>query len=197
MLFVVDASDVARLDEAREVLQSLLQHQELTGIPLLVFANKNDLLNASEASEVTPEKPFAFAGLTGASPADECGTFADCRRPQLARDTRSHLAHPELFCQNWRRAGRGIELAGGQSLASHAAIVANRLSRLALSVPLCHAGKHVDCRRGMRRGRPGLQGQLVAAWQGQLAATTVLAPATLVRLFTGLDTPPAPRDNRR
>ena len=158
------------MEETGEELNQLLEEDTLAGVALLVFANKNDLLNASEASEVTPEKPFAFAGLTGASPADECGTFADCRRPQLARDTRSHLAHPELFCQNWRRAGRGIELAGGQSLASHAAIVANRLSRLALSVPLCHAGKHIEpgeqAHKGSwRKHRSGRQLTLPCSYQ--------------------------------
>ena len=75
LLFVVDASDVARLEEAREVLQSLLQHQELTGIPLLVFANKQDAAGALSPHEV--QARFGLEQADGSSqPQTVLGTSA-------------------------------------------------------------------------------------------------------------------------
>ena len=53
LIYVVDASDPDRFEESRAVLQQLLSHPDLTGIPLLVFANKQDLPNAMGAAEVT------------------------------------------------------------------------------------------------------------------------------------------------
>lgn len=52
LLFVVDAADRERIDEARETLQQLLDNPELAGIPLLVFANKQDAAGALSAHEV-------------------------------------------------------------------------------------------------------------------------------------------------
>jgi signal recognition particle receptor subunit beta len=40
------------LEEASLELDNLLQEERLNGIPLLVFANKQDLLNAKKAAEV-------------------------------------------------------------------------------------------------------------------------------------------------
>ncbi|CAF4494776.1 unnamed protein product, partial [Rotaria magnacalcarata] len=34
-------------------LSELLQEEKLSGVPLLIFANKQDLLNAAKASEIT------------------------------------------------------------------------------------------------------------------------------------------------
>ncbi|KAJ9600142.1 hypothetical protein L9F63_009552, partial [Diploptera punctata] len=42
IIFVVDASDVSRLDEGREVLENLLTHEKLSGKPMLLLANKQD-----------------------------------------------------------------------------------------------------------------------------------------------------------
>ena len=44
-----------RTDEAAEELESLLQEELLAGIPLLIFANKQDLLNAMSAGELMKE----------------------------------------------------------------------------------------------------------------------------------------------
>lgn len=51
-IYVIDSSDRRRLEESGEELLSLLEEEKLAGIPLLVFANKQDLLNALPASEV-------------------------------------------------------------------------------------------------------------------------------------------------
>ena len=51
-VYVVDSSDRKRLDETGVELNSLLEEDSLAGVALLVFANKNDLLTAAEASEV-------------------------------------------------------------------------------------------------------------------------------------------------
>ena len=52
LVYVVDSSDRKRMDETGEELNQLLEEDTLAGVALLVFSNKNDLLNACEASEV-------------------------------------------------------------------------------------------------------------------------------------------------
>lgn len=48
LLFVVDASDASRFGEARQALQRLLEDPVVSGMPLLVLANKVDLLPPAE-----------------------------------------------------------------------------------------------------------------------------------------------------
>ena len=52
MVFVVDSSDEERLNECVEELTSLLGEEGLNGVPLLVYANKQDLQFALEAEEI-------------------------------------------------------------------------------------------------------------------------------------------------
>ena len=52
LIYVVDASDPDRFEESRAVLQQLLSHPDLTGIPLLVFANKQDAPGAVSPQEI-------------------------------------------------------------------------------------------------------------------------------------------------
>jgi GTPase SAR1 family protein len=52
MVFVVDSSDEERLTECVEELKSLLAEEALCKVPLLVYANKQDLQFALEAEEV-------------------------------------------------------------------------------------------------------------------------------------------------
>jgi signal recognition particle receptor subunit beta len=49
---VVDSSDEVRLKECSDELQNLLSEDNLAKVPLLVFANKQDLQFALEAEEV-------------------------------------------------------------------------------------------------------------------------------------------------
>lgn len=52
VVFVVDAHDGARLEEAAEQLQAALADERLAGKPLLVLANKHDLEGAADAEQV-------------------------------------------------------------------------------------------------------------------------------------------------
>jgi len=53
LIFVVDTNDQERLTEARNELNRMLSEDELRDAVLLVFANKQDLPNALQASVVT------------------------------------------------------------------------------------------------------------------------------------------------
>lgn len=53
LVFVIDSSDRRRLEESGSELNELLQDDRLAGIPLLVFANKQDLLQAKPAAEIS------------------------------------------------------------------------------------------------------------------------------------------------
>ncbi|CAH0474244.1 unnamed protein product [Peronospora belbahrii] len=52
VIFVVDASDIERLDEAKEALHLIFESDELVNTKLLVYANKQDQPNALSAHEV-------------------------------------------------------------------------------------------------------------------------------------------------
>lgn len=52
MVFVVDSSDEERLKECVEELNSLIAEEALQKVPLLVYANKQDLQLALEAGEI-------------------------------------------------------------------------------------------------------------------------------------------------
>jgi len=52
IIFVVDASDIERMEEAKQEIQHLFRQEELSHIPMLVFANKQDLPNALSAEEL-------------------------------------------------------------------------------------------------------------------------------------------------
>uniref|UniRef100_A0A6B2G8S7 ADP-ribosylation factor 2 (Trinotate prediction) n=1 Tax=Myxobolus squamalis TaxID=59785 RepID=A0A6B2G8S7_MYXSQ len=52
-IFVVDSSDRDRINEAKDELSRVLKDPLLAGVPLLVYANKQDLPNALSASEVS------------------------------------------------------------------------------------------------------------------------------------------------
>ena len=53
IIFVVDSSDIDRIDKAREELQKMLDEKELKGVALLVFAHKKDmeLMSLKEISQ--------------------------------------------------------------------------------------------------------------------------------------------------
>jgi len=52
MMFVVDSADVERIEEARVELARVTRTREAAGVPLLVVANKQDLLLARSAVDV-------------------------------------------------------------------------------------------------------------------------------------------------
>lgn len=52
LIYVVDCSDRKRVPETSEELMDLLNDEKLTDVPLLVFANKQDLSNVLPAAEI-------------------------------------------------------------------------------------------------------------------------------------------------
>merc|ERR1711933_282025 len=52
LVYVIDSSDKRRLEESGSELKELLAEDKLGGIPLLIFANKQDLLQAIQAEEI-------------------------------------------------------------------------------------------------------------------------------------------------
>lgn len=52
LVYVIDSADRKRMEETGMELSSLLQEDKMAGVPLLVFANKQDLINALSAKEI-------------------------------------------------------------------------------------------------------------------------------------------------
>merc|ERR1739845_179894 len=52
LVYVIDSSDSRRLEESGAELKELLAEDKLGGVPLLIFANKQDLLQAVPADEI-------------------------------------------------------------------------------------------------------------------------------------------------
>eukprot|EP00960_Hanusia_phi_P030492 748651-Hanusia_phi.AAC.3 len=52
LVYVIDCSDHRRMDETGVELNQLLDEEKLAGVPLLLFANKQDLMNAMGPDEV-------------------------------------------------------------------------------------------------------------------------------------------------
>jgi ADP-ribosylation factor-like protein 3 len=52
LVYVIDSADSERLEEVNVEISRLLEEEKLAGIPLLVFANKQDLLSALAASDI-------------------------------------------------------------------------------------------------------------------------------------------------
>ena len=52
LTYVVDSSNSRRMEETGLELDQLLNEEKLDGVPLLVFANKQDFLNAISADEI-------------------------------------------------------------------------------------------------------------------------------------------------
>merc|ERR1711862_341615 len=52
LVYVIDSSDSRRLEESGAELKELLAEDKLANVPLLIFANKQDLLQAVPADEI-------------------------------------------------------------------------------------------------------------------------------------------------
>lgn len=52
-IYVIDSADRRRLDETCVELRQLLDEEKLSGVPLLIFANKQDLISAAAPDEVS------------------------------------------------------------------------------------------------------------------------------------------------
>lgn len=53
IIFVIDSADVARLNEARKELHGILSHTDLLNAAVLIFANKQDLPQALNMTELS------------------------------------------------------------------------------------------------------------------------------------------------
>uniref|UniRef100_A0A8V0Z193 ADP-ribosylation factor-like protein 3 n=1 Tax=Gallus gallus TaxID=9031 RepID=A0A8V0Z193_CHICK len=52
LIYVIDSADRKRFEETGQELAELLDEEKLGGVPVLIFANKQDLLTAAPASEI-------------------------------------------------------------------------------------------------------------------------------------------------
>ena len=52
ILYVVDAADKGRITECKDQFKLVMKEKKLFQLPLLVYANKNDLQNVLEADEI-------------------------------------------------------------------------------------------------------------------------------------------------
>ena len=52
LVYVIDSADKRRLEESGAELDQLLEEEKLAGVPLLVFANKQDLMGAATPQEI-------------------------------------------------------------------------------------------------------------------------------------------------
>eukprot|EP01112_Ceratiomyxa_fruticulosa_P001025 TRINITY_DN109_c0_g2_i4.p1 TRINITY_DN109_c0_g2~~TRINITY_DN109_c0_g2_i4.p1 ORF type:complete len:182 (+),score=38.58 TRINITY_DN109_c0_g2_i4:257-802(+) len=52
IIFVIDSTDKDRIEESAEEFHKLLQEKDLQNIPILIFANKQDLPNPLKAAEI-------------------------------------------------------------------------------------------------------------------------------------------------
>lgn len=55
LVYVIDSADKKRFEETGVELEELLSEDKLTGVPVMIYANKQDLLNASPASEIAEQ----------------------------------------------------------------------------------------------------------------------------------------------
>ncbi|ROL44400.1 ADP-ribosylation factor-like protein 3 [Anabarilius grahami] len=52
LIYVIDSSDRKRFDETAQELAELLDEEKLSMVPLLIFANKQDMMTAATAAEI-------------------------------------------------------------------------------------------------------------------------------------------------
>jgi small GTP-binding protein len=52
LLYVVDSSDLERVRESADELHSVLEDEQMSGVPLIVIANKQDLPGAMKVTEL-------------------------------------------------------------------------------------------------------------------------------------------------
>jgi ADP-ribosylation factor 1/2 len=58
IIYVVDCNDPSRLEEAKEELYGVLSAHELQDVPLLIYANKQDLPNSLSTAQIVDKFDF-------------------------------------------------------------------------------------------------------------------------------------------
>jgi len=59
IIYVIDSSDIERLQTSRTELLTMLSEEELNGVPLLVFCNKQDVEGALKPEEISEQLGLA------------------------------------------------------------------------------------------------------------------------------------------
>lgn len=59
IIYVIDSADTARLSTSRTELLTMLSEEELKGVPLLVFCNKQDTQGALKPEEISEQLGLA------------------------------------------------------------------------------------------------------------------------------------------
>ena len=59
IIYVIDSADTARLQTSRSELLTMLSEEELNGVPLLVFCNKQDMEGALKPEEISEQLGLA------------------------------------------------------------------------------------------------------------------------------------------
>ena len=54
IIYVVDSSDRERIEQSKETFNSMIKNENVRGVPLLVAANKQDLVDCMGVREVKP-----------------------------------------------------------------------------------------------------------------------------------------------
>lgn len=52
LIYVIDSADKQRFEETGQELQELLYEEKLSKVPIMIYANKQDLISASSSSEI-------------------------------------------------------------------------------------------------------------------------------------------------
>jgi ADP-ribosylation factor-like protein 3 len=65
LIYVVDSADTTRLEEVSRELSALLTEEKLAGVPLLVYANKQDLMGALSSADISTG--LNLSAITGRS----------------------------------------------------------------------------------------------------------------------------------
>lgn len=97
-VYVIDSADTGRLEEvSKELTELITEEDKLAGVPLLVFANKQDLLSALPAADVSGE----ICVSPGCAHARVAFGRADLNWFELAHDQGPRVANPSVLCQVW------------------------------------------------------------------------------------------------
>lgn len=54
LIYVIDSNDRSRMDESKEVFNEIIKNDHLSGMPLLLLANKQDLPECMGVREIKP-----------------------------------------------------------------------------------------------------------------------------------------------
>merc|ERR1712013_490629 len=52
LIYVIDSADTKRFEETEQELQELLCEEKLVGVPILVYANKQDLIGSATSAQI-------------------------------------------------------------------------------------------------------------------------------------------------